>query len=238
MQSPTSLTCRPLRYFGAADFDNRTRRIICVLRITAKRRVRKGDSPGTGPCRLGPCPPERPTLGPAVNGGPPLRPGPKALPWRRQQSRDRPPLGDRTHLGAPHSEREDSTMSNSFTEFYKIWIEQCAATEEIRERFGLESALDYLIGEKIFSFVMAAERDPDFAAELPVFIAEIRRLFTAQEIHTYLDELERTKFLAPGELDGEHDLDDEAEEEPWPDNPVLGAQELLRFSRVRQLLQE
>src|ERR1019366_2099605 len=215
MQSPTSLTCRPLRYFGAADFDNRTRRIIGVLRITAKRRVRKGDSPGTGPCRLGPCPPERPTLGPAVNGGPPLRPGPKALPCRRQQSRDRPPLGDRTHLGAPHSEREDSTMSNSFTEFYKIWIEQCAATEEIRERFGLESALDYLIGEKIFSFVMAAERDPDFAAELPVFIAEIRRLFTAQEIHTYLDELERTKFLAPGELDGEHDPDDEAEEEPW-----------------------
>ena len=83
-------------------------------------------------------------------------------------------------------------MSNSFTEFHKIWIEQCAATEGIRERFGLESALDYLIGEKIFSFVMAAERDPDFAAELPVFIAEIRRLFTAQEIHTYLDELERT----------------------------------------------
>ena len=98
--------------------------------------------------------------------------------------------------------------------------------------------MDYLIGEKIFSFVMAAERDPDFAAELPVFIAEIRRLFTAQEIHTYLDELERTKFLAPGELPGEHDPDDEAEEEPWPDNPVLGAQELLRFSRVRQLLQE
>ena len=55
-------------------------------------------------------------------------------------------------------------MSRSFTEFHKIWIEQCAATEEIRERFGLENALDYLIGEKIFSFVMAAERDPDFAA--------------------------------------------------------------------------
>ena len=72
----------------------------------------------------------------------------------------------------------------------------------------------------MFSFVMAAERDPDFAAELPGFIAEIRRLFTAQEIHTYLDELERTKFLAPGELDGEHDPDDEAEEEPSPDNPV------------------
>jgi hypothetical protein len=130
-------------------------------------------------------------------------------------------------------------MSSSSTEFHKIWIEQCAATEDIRERFGLESALDYLIGEKIFSFVMASERDPDFAAELPAFIAEIRRLFTAAEIRTYLDHLERTKFLAPGEPDWElDDPDDEAEEEPWPDNPVLGAQELLRFSRVRQLLQQ
>ena len=130
-------------------------------------------------------------------------------------------------------------MSSSSAEFHKIWIEQCAATEDIRERFGLESALHYLIGEKIFSFVMASERDPDFAAELPAFIAEIRRLFTAEELHTYLDSLERTKFLTPEEPDWElDDLDDEAKEEPWPDHSVLGAEELLRFSRVRQLLQE
>jgi hypothetical protein len=73
--------------------------------------------------------------------------------------------------------------------------------------------LDYLIGEKVFSFVRAAERDPDFASELPAFIAEIRRLFTAGRIRTYLDHLERTKFLAPEEPDWEiDDLDDEAEE--------------------------
>jgi len=130
-------------------------------------------------------------------------------------------------------------MSGSSIQFHKIWIEQCAATGGIRERFGLESALDYLIGEKIFSFVRAAEQDADFAAELPAFIAEIRRLFTAEEIRAYLNRLERTKFLAPEEPDWEmDDLDDETEEEPWPDNPVLGAEELLRFSRVRQLLQE
>jgi hypothetical protein len=111
-------------------------------------------------------------------------------------------------------------MNDPSIGFHKIWIEQCAAMEGIR-------------------FVRAAERDPDFAAELPAFIAEIRRLFTAEEIHAYLDRLERTKFLAPKEPDWEiDDLQDEAEEEPWPDNPVLGAEELLRFSRVRQLLQE
>lgn len=85
---------------------------------------------------------------------------------------------------------------------------------------------------------MAAERDPDFAAELPAFIAEIRRLFTAEEIQSYLDRLESTRFLAAEEPEWEFDdPDEEAEDEPWPDNPVLGAQELLRFSRVRQLLQ-
>jgi hypothetical protein len=125
-------------------------------------------------------------------------------------------------------------MSGPSLEIHKIWIEQCAATEGIRERFGLESALDYLIGEKIFSFVMASERDPEFASELPAFIAEIRRLFTSEEIQTYLDRLEHTEFLAPEEPDWElDDPDEEAEDEPWPDNPVLGAEELLRFSRVR-----
>lgn len=129
-------------------------------------------------------------------------------------------------------------MTNPATEYHKIWVEQCAATEDIRERFGLESALDYLIGEKLFSFVAAAEQDPLFAQELPAFVAEIRRLFTAGEIRAYLGHLERTKFLAPPEPDSDGDgLDEEAEEEPWPANPVVGAQELLRYSRVRQLLQ-
>jgi len=49
--------------------------------------------------------------------------------------------------------------------------------------------------------------------------------------------LERTKFLAPPEPDLEMG-DDEAEEEPWLENPTLGAEELLRFPRIRQLLQQ
>lgn len=129
-------------------------------------------------------------------------------------------------------------MSSPSTAVHKVWIEQCAATEDIRGRFGLESALDYLIGEKLFTFVGASEQDPEFAEELPAFVAEIQRLFTAGEIGAYLERLERSRFLAPAEPDLEmDDLDEEVEEEPWPDNPVLGAEELLRFSRVRQLLQ-
>jgi len=126
-------------------------------------------------------------------------------------------------------------MNSSSTQFHKIWIEQCAASEDIRQQFGLKNALDYLIGEKLFTFVMASEHDSGFAAELPVFVAAIRRLFAPEEIRQYLDHLERTKYLAPPELD--LDGDDEPEAEPWPENPILGATELLRFSRIRQLLQ-
>jgi hypothetical protein len=129
-------------------------------------------------------------------------------------------------------------MSSPSIQFHKIWIEQCEATEGIRERFGLNNALDYLIGEKLFHFVHASEQHPEFAAELPAFVAEIRRLFTAAEIRDYLDHLERTKYLAPPEPDLDIDgLDEETEEELWPENPVTGAEELLRFSRARQLLQ-
>jgi hypothetical protein len=124
-------------------------------------------------------------------------------------------------------------MSHSSTAFHKIWIEQCAATEDIRERFGANNALDYLIGEKLFTFVTASEQDADFAAELPAFVAAIQRLFSAEEIRAYLDHLERAKFLAPPEPE----IEEGDQEEPWPANPVLGAAELLRFSRIRQLLQ-
>jgi hypothetical protein len=134
-------------------------------------------------------------------------------------------------------------MSSSTTEFHKIWIEQCAATEDIRDHFGLPSALDYLIGEKLFSFLRAAEQDPLFAAEVPNFIREIRRLFAAEVIRDYLDRLEKAKYLAPLdpdlEMDDLNELDDpdEDEPEPWLENPVMGAEELLRFARIRQLLQ-
>ena len=128
-------------------------------------------------------------------------------------------------------------MSSSSIEFHKIWIDQCAATEDIRESFGLKDALDYLIGEKLFTFLMASERDAEFDAEVPAFVDQIRHIFTPEEIRAYLDDLERKKFLAPPdpvlEID---DPDDEIEDEPWLENPVMGAEELLRFSRGRQLL--
>jgi hypothetical protein len=130
-------------------------------------------------------------------------------------------------------------MSGSSIQFHKIWIEQCEATEGIREHFGLRNALDYLIGEKLFNFVQAAEQHPEFAAELPAFLAEIQRLFTPEDIREYLDYLEKTKYLAPQEPElALDDLEEEGDDEDWLENPVMGAEELLRFSRIRQLLRQ
>jgi hypothetical protein len=127
-------------------------------------------------------------------------------------------------------------MSGSAIQFHKIWIEQCEAAKGIRDRFGMKSALDYLIGEKLLHFVQAAEKHPEFAAELPTFLAEIERLFKPEEIGQYLDDLERTKYLAPQEPAIDLDELEEDEDEEWLENPIMGAEELLRFSRIRQLL--
>jgi len=89
------------------------------------------------------------------------------------------------------------TMSHSPEQFvnaiHKMWIEQCEATERLRERFGLETALDYLVAEKLFNFVEISDENPQWAAELPAFIAEVRRLFTAPEIQEFLDYPKRSK---------------------------------------------
>jgi len=97
--------------------------------------------------------------------------------------------------------------------------------------------MDYLIGEKLFTLLMASEQDPQFAAEVPAFVDEIRRIFTTAEIREYPRHLERTRFFAPSDpVPNIDDPDDEIEDEPWPENPVRGAEELLRFSRAWQLL--
>jgi hypothetical protein len=74
-------------------------------------------------------------------------------------------------------------------QFHKIWVEQCRATRTIRRRFGVKSALDYLIGEKLINFAAAAEQHPEFAAELPRFQAAVWDIFNLYELAGYLTSL-------------------------------------------------
>jgi hypothetical protein len=73
--------------------------------------------------------------------------------------------------------------------FEKIWVQQCRATKGIKRRFGAKSALDYLIREKLLNFAEDAERRPEFARELPRFLAEVWRIFNEYEIAGYVASL-------------------------------------------------
>jgi hypothetical protein len=75
--------------------------------------------------------------------------------------------------------------------FQDIWKEQCEVARGVREQHGVVSALDYLIGEKLMTYAETAVGRPEFARELPRFVAEIRSIFSAEEIRLYLEHLER-----------------------------------------------
>lgn len=77
--------------------------------------------------------------------------------------------------------------------FHKIWRQQCRATRGIKRRFGVENALDYLLGEKLVNFAEAAEQRPEFARELPRFQAAAWNSFNPYELAGYLTTLPRSR---------------------------------------------
>src|SRR3954452_5033011 len=85
------------------------------------------------------------------------------------------------------SNRFEWTSAMDMGQARKLWKSQCDVAPTIRERYGLKSALDYLLAEKLLNFAEAAVTRPDFAQELPLFVAQVRRLFT-QAVHTRGDQ--------------------------------------------------
>ena len=62
--------------------------------------------------------------------------------------------------------------------WHDIWLEQCEAAETVKLRYGVESAFDYVVGEKLFNFAEAAADHPEFAQALPQFVSRVRGMFT------------------------------------------------------------
>ncbi len=91
--------------------------------------------------------------------------------------------------------------------FQDIWKEQCEAACTVRDQYGVVSALDYLIGEKLLGYAEAAVTRPEFASELPRFVAGVRNSFSAGEIRHYLDHLERIADLEDEQVPAEGDDD-------------------------------
>ena len=75
----------------------------------------------------------------------------------------------------------------------KIWIEQCESAKTIEDEFGTDKALDYLIEEKFLNFLEAAETDAEFRAEIPAFVAEIKKIFERWQLAEYLEKARQTE---------------------------------------------
>lgn len=118
--------------------------------------------------------------------------------------------------------------------FHKVWIDQCDAARGIKERFGDRKALGYLIGEKLVNFVEASDKQPEFAGELPAFLAEIKDIFPAEVLRHYLENVERTGPLGHVLTKEEHDFMRRAG--AVDENAVDMADEVVVLKRIKDML--
>ena len=105
----------------------------------------------------------------------------------------------------------------------KIWIEQADVAEGIRERFGLDDAISYLVGEKFIAFLGAASSHSEWEAEVPAFAARVREIFEPHELRAFFDR-PSDQGLAPDveDLDA-HDV-------------TMAAERMMRVERAKELL--
>ena len=113
---------------------------------------------------------------------------------------------------------------------HQVWIEQCEAARTIRERFGLEAAFDYVVGEKMMNFASVARDHLAFSRELPRFVSEVRRLFSAHEIRAYLERIERE------ETEKDAETRDPDASEVRDASPAGTAERVRRFDTIKGLL--
>jgi hypothetical protein len=119
-------------------------------------------------------------------------------------------------------------------EFSDIWIEQCEAARDIREAWGPKKALGYLIGEKLLNYIRASDSDPSWAAKLPLFTAEIQRIFMTDELRTYFATTTRVGPAAHVATEEQYQIMCDAG--AFDDDAVSGAADAILFERARVLL--
>jgi hypothetical protein len=114
---------------------------------------------------------------------------------------------------------------------HEIWIEECEASRSIRERYGLQAAFDYLVIEKLLNFGEAATQHPTFAQELPRFVAEVRSIFSPEELHSEIDRVEKEENARAAEAT--FDVENDELLRPKPQALAARAQ---RFAVIKSLL--
>jgi hypothetical protein len=120
---------------------------------------------------------------------------------------------------------------------HKIWIEQCEAARGIEDQFGTVDAMKYLVGEKFMHYLEAAEKDAEFRAEIPAFVAEIKAIFEQWQLAEYLEKAGWTEPFDPSLYDeDDEDYDPEFIEMERKDNLRRAANELLLLERAKEWL--
>jgi hypothetical protein len=123
--------------------------------------------------------------------------------------------------------------------FHEIWVEQCEAAEEIKLRYGPRAAFDYVVAEKLLNFADAAIRNPEFASELPRFVARVRNLFTVEEMRTHLSRIEREQRDGDAYIGERDEFDEEGEQEEDAmslESPTAATERARQFSIIAELL--
>lgn len=115
-----------------------------------------------------------------------------------------------------------------------IWTEQCEATKVIKQKFGLQKALGYLIGEKLLHFVQAAENSPELEEELPGLITEIKSVFQPWEILEYLENVKN--IGAPGHILSDEEYEDFINAGAIPQNIDFVINDILTIGKIRELI--
>jgi hypothetical protein len=122
---------------------------------------------------------------------------------------------------------------------HKIWIEQCEAARGIEDQFGIVDAMKYLVGEKFLHYLEAAEKDAEFRAELPAFVAEIKTIFEQWQLAEYLEKAGWTEPFDPSLYDeDDEDYDPEFIEMERKDNLRRVANEMLLLEQAKEWLLE
>ena len=83
-------------------------------------------------------------------------------------------------------------------------------------------------------FVQAADRDNEFAEDLPKFIAEIKDIFQPWEIKEYLDSVQRVGALGHVCTDEQYEI--LRSSGAIPDDPVGEVEDIILVERIKKLL--
>ena len=69
---------------------------------------------------------------------------------------------------------------------HEIWNEQCQAVEAIKIHYGIGSAFDYVVGEKLLDCAEAAADHSESARTLPQYVSKVRGMLTPEETDEHL----------------------------------------------------